>query len=230
MEPRAREPRSRESNPREPRAREPRTRDSRPREPRPRKTPEERAQAALDRAEAARLEIAKNPEQAARAICLRLLNDRPRTRSELAAALAKRGVPEEAAAAVLDRYDEVGLIDDAAFARAWVSTRHHGRGLARRALGQELRRKGVDSDTIGEALEELDPETEEATAREFVARRLRSVTGPPEAVLRKVVGALARKGYPPGLAFRVVKEALEQAGQEADFDPDAMEDSHLGDI
>jgi regulatory protein len=153
-------------------------------------------------------------------MCLRLLSDQPRTRAELAAALVKRGVPSDAAETVLDRFDEVGLIDDAAFARAWVSSRHHGRGLARRALGQELRRKGVDSETIGEALELLDPQMEEETARALVARKLRTVHGPPEVVLRKVVGALARKGYQPGLAFRVVKEALEAAGAEAGLDPD----------
>ncbi len=175
-------------------------------------------------------EEARDPLAAARNICLRLLTDRPRTRAELATALAKRGIPAEAADAVLDRYDEVGLIDDAAFARAWVSSRHHGRGLARRALGQELRRKGVDTDTIGEALGELDSDTEEETARALVERKLRSTRGEPEAVLRKLVGMLARKGYAPGLSFRVVKEALERAGEEAEFDPEALSDGYLGEV
>src|SRR5829696_959849 len=81
-----------------------------------------------------------DPESVARAICLRLLTGQPRTRSELAAALARRGVPGEAAAAVLGRFAEVGLIDDRAFAAAWVGSRHAGRGLAR-ALAAELRRR-----------------------------------------------------------------------------------------
>lgn len=152
----------------------------------------------------------------ARALCLRLLTDRPRTRAELATALARRGISEEAATVVLDRFNEVGLIDDALFAKAWVSSRHHGRGLARRALGQELRRRGIDSELIGAALEELDPHTEEATARALVARKMRTLHGPPEATMRKLVGMLARKGYPPGLAFRVAKEAMEHAGMDAD--------------
>lgn len=162
----------------------------------------------------------------AREICLRQLAVRPRTRAELAAVLRRRGIPDEVATEVLDRYGEVGMIDDAAFAQAWVSSRHHSRGLARRALGGELRRRGVAAETVGDALAQLDSETEVETARELVRRRLRTVNGPPEKVVRRLVGMLARKGYPAGLAFRVVKEALaedERTAQLAEqLDPDAL--------
>ena len=118
---------------------------------------------------------------------------------------------------MLDRYDEVGIIDDRAFARAWVTSRHHGRGLARKALAGELRRKGVDSEAVGEALAELGQDTEAATARALVERKLRSDRGgPPEALFRRLVGMLARKGYPPGLAVRVVKDALADRAAEVD--------------
>ena len=86
-----------------------------------------------------------DPEAVARGICLRALTGAPKTRQQLADLLANR-VPDEAAEAVLDRYVEVGLIDDAAYARAWVSSRQAGRGLARRALSAELRAKGVDAE------------------------------------------------------------------------------------
>lgn len=157
---------------------------------------------------AEREQAAKDPYELAREICLRQLAVRPRTRAELAAALAKRDVAAEVAEAVLDRYDEVGIIDDAAFARAWVSSRHHGRGLASRALSQELRRKGVDQEVVTEALAELDDETQEQTAYELAVRKLRTTRGEPDAVFRRVVGALARKGYPGGVAVRAVKAAL----------------------
>lgn len=159
----------------------------------------------------------RDPREHAREICLRLLSVRPRTRAELATALAKRGISGDVVAEVLDRYDEVGIIDDAAFARAWVESRHHGRGLARRALGQELRRKGVEQDVIKDALLEIEPETEEVTARELVERKLRSTRGEPEAVFRKLVGMLARKGYPPGVAVRAVKDVLEQKALDQEF-------------
>ncbi|GLW97965.1 recombination regulator RecX [Microtetraspora sp. NBRC 16547] len=160
---------------------------------------------------------AADPEAVARAICLRLLTMAPKTRAQLAEALRKREVPEEAAHAVLERFSEVGLIDDEAFAAAWVSSRHAGRGLARRALAQELRHRGVDEDTVNEAVERLDPEQEVETARRLVARKLRGTRGvDPQARTRRLVGMLARKGYGPGLAFRVVREALESEGAEID--------------
>lgn len=156
----------------------------------------------------------RDPREWAREICLRQLAVRPRTRAELATAMAKRGVEAEVIEEVLDRYDEVGIIDDEAFARAWIESRHHGKGLARRALGQELRRRGVDQEVIKGALEELEVETEEVTARELVERKLRTATGEPEAVFRKLVGMLARKGYPPGIAIRAVKDVLARRSEE----------------
>jgi len=156
-----------------------------------------------------------DPEAVARLICLRLLTTAPRTQVQLATALRRRGIPDEAAAAVLARFAEVGLIDDAMFARAWVDSRHHGRGLAGRALGAELRQRGVAQDDIQAALRELDPEQELATARELVARRLAATASMPvPARMRRLTGVLARKGYAAGLAYRVVREALEQEGVE----------------
>jgi regulatory protein len=171
----------------------------------------------------------RDPFEQAREICLRQLAVRPRTRAELAQALKKREVADEVAGAVLDRYDEVGMIDDAAFARAWVTSRHHGRGLAGRALAQELRRKGVEAEVAAEALAELDPQTEADTALELATRKLRTVRGEPDAVFRRLVGMLARKGYSGGVAVRAVKEAL--AARSADdaelaelIDPDAFDE------
>jgi regulatory protein len=158
------------------------------------------------------------PVERARAICLRLLTGTPRTRKQLADALRKREIPDDAAEEVLSRFEEVGLIDDSAFADAWVESRHHGRGLARRALAQELRTKGVDSTLIDEAVSQLDSEQEEATARDLVARKLRSTRGlDRDKRLRRLAGMLARKGYAEGMALRVVRQALEEEGEDTEF-------------
>ncbi|MCB5910548.1 recombination regulator RecX [Streptomyces pinistramenti] len=162
----------------------------------------------------------RTPEEQARAICLRLLTGAARTRSQLADALRKRDIPDDVADTVLSRYVEVGLIDDAAFADAWVESRHHGRGLARRALARELRTKGVESEVIDEAVGRLDSEQEESTARELVDRKLRATRGlDRDKRLRRLAGMLARKGYPQGLALRVVRQALEEEGE----DPELLE-------
>jgi len=152
-----------------------------------------------------------DPEAVARLICLRQLTAAPRTRAQLAETLRRRGVPDDAAEAVLGRFTEVGLIDDATFARAWVESRHYGRGLGRRALAAELNQRGVEREDIQEAVAKLSPETELSTARSLVERRLRATAGlPAQARLRRLVGMLARKGYPAGLSYRVVREALDR--------------------
>lgn len=159
----------------------------------------------------------RDPVEQARNICLRLLTGTPRTRKQLADALRKREIPDEAAEEVLARFEDVGLIDDAAFAGAWVESRHHGRGLARRALVRELRTKGVDSSVIDEAVGRLDADQEEETARELVARKLRSTRGlDRDKRLRRLAGMLARKGYGEGMALRVVRQALEEEGEDTE--------------
>jgi regulatory protein len=162
-----------------------------------------------------------DPESVARTVLLNKLTAQPRTRSELAEVLAKRLVPDDVAERVLDRFEEVGLIDDAAFARSWVESRQSGRGLARRALAQELRRKGVSDEVAREALADLDPADEESAARDLVRRKVRTMRSLDSAArMRRLTGMLARKGYPSGLAFRVVRDELERAegeGTELDW-------------
>ena len=115
-------------------------------------------------------------------------------------------MPDEVGHRLLDRFEEVGLVDDAAFAREWVEQRQRGRGLARRALAQELRRKGVEDEVAREALEEVDDDAEEESARRLVQARLRTVsTLDRDRATRRLVGMLARKGHSSAVAFRVVR-------------------------
>jgi regulatory protein len=151
-------------------------------------------------------------ESVARTILLDALTGQARSRKELRDKLAKKDVPDDLAERLLDRFTEVGLVDDEAFARSWVESRQRSRGLARRALAQELRRKGVDEETARTALDDLDPEREEQAARLLVRKRLRSLRGVDHATAtRRLAGLLARKGYPAGLAFSVVRDELGEA-------------------
>ncbi len=174
-----------------------------------RRTWEEREAARVSREEAAAAEVEADPEAVARKILLDTLTGQARTRQELSDKLAKRGVPDDLAASLLDRFTEVGLIDDGAFARQWVESRHRSRGLAPRALAQELRRKGVDDEEAKAALEQIDEDDQRAAARALVDRKMRSMRGlDPQVATRRLAGMLARKGYGAGLAFSVVREAL----------------------
>lgn len=150
-----------------------------------------------------------DPEAIARNIVLTKLTGQARSRHELEVALTAKDVPGDVAAAVLDRFETVGLVDDTAFADAWVQSRQTSRGLASRALRQELRRKGVDDDVITESLDQLDPDAELTAARRLVDRKVQSTRLLPSHVrFRRLTGLLARKGYPGGLSVRVVREAL----------------------
>jgi regulatory protein len=157
-------------------------------------------------------------ESVARKILLDALTGQPRSRQELRDKLAKKDVPDELATRLLDRFTEVGLVDDEAFARSWVESRQRSRGLARRALAQELRRKGVDDDTARLALDDLEPEQEEQAARVLVRKKLRSLRGVDHATAtRRLAGLLARKGYPAGLAFGIVRDELGAAEDGSDM-------------
>jgi len=110
---------------------------------------------------------------------------------------------------VLDRFGEVGLVDDAAFAASWVQSRQRVRGLAPRALVNELRERGVAAPLIAEAVATIDHDDVEAAARELVLRKARATTALPTAVrMRRLVGMLNRKGYSGELAVRVVRDVL----------------------
>lgn len=148
-----------------------------------------------------------DPESLARAIALRQLTVAPRTRAQLSDAMARRGVPDEVAESVLDRFEEVRLVDDEDFARQWVETRHAGRGLSRRALRHELRARGVADETVHAAVGEISAEAELEAARQLVRRRLPGMAGDdPARRTRRLAGMLARKGYGTSVAFRAIRD------------------------
>jgi regulatory protein len=131
--------------------------------------------------------------------------------------LAKKGYSAEIAERVLDRLTEVGLVNDADFAQQWVHSRHTYSGKGKRALALELRRKGIGQEDATEALAQIDSEDERARATELVAKKLRTVsTDDRDRAVRRLVSMLARRGFPQGMAFEVVKEQLDRAGAETD--------------
>jgi regulatory protein len=185
-----------------------------------------RQRSARTRAEEHTTAVPDDPREKARQICLRLLTAKARTKAELASALARRGIDEDIAQEVLARFSEVGLIDDAAFAENLVHSGHTYRGLGRRALAAELHRRGVDEQTTSQAISAVDSAAEEETARTLVRRRLATATPTADevATIRSLVGVLARRGYPEGLSYRVVRDELRAAGWSTELLDDADAD------
>ncbi|WP_238329931.1 regulatory protein RecX, partial [Kytococcus schroeteri] len=153
-----------------------------------------------------------DPHEVARAIVLRQLTAAPRSRRQLEDKLAQRGCDPEVAREVLDRMEAVGLVDDEAYAHMLVRSQQQGRGLARRGLAHELRRKGIDEEVAQQALaDEVTPDGERARAEQLVAKKLRTMSGLDRQVkTRRLAGMLARKGYSGEVAYSVIREALDQ--------------------
>lgn len=150
-------------------------------------------------------------EELARALCLRLLTARARTRAELAGQLAKRGYPDDLSARVLDRLTDVGLVDDAGFADQWVHSRRANAGKGKRALAAELHTKGVDNDVITSVLGGINPAAERDRAEQLVRKKLRRETLGDDAdarVSRRLVAMLARRGFGQTMAYDVVGAEL----------------------
>ena len=165
-----------------------------------------------------------DPESVARNIGLRLLTAAPRSRRQLADAFERRGVPSDVAERVLDRFVEVGLLDDAEYARLVVHSQHVDRGLSGRALRFALRKRGIDGELAEAAVSELSADDVEGTARALVARKLRAMVGlNRETRVRRVWGLLARKGYSPSLIARLVREMVDDKTLSDPTDAGSME-------
>jgi regulatory protein len=159
-----------------------------------------------------------DPIAVAREIALRQLTVRARSRVELARVLARKNVPDDVAVTVLERLTEVGLIDDAVFARDWLAAGGH-RQKSRRVLLGELAEKGVDRELIDEAASQLESERDYEVASGFAARKAAGLAGLEPAVrYRRLAAALARRGFPASVVAQVTREALADLRLSEDFD------------
>lgn len=157
---------------------------------------------------------AADPREVAREIALRLLTVKSRTRAELLAGLAKRGVPDAVASDVVERFEELKLVDDAEYARAWAQGQQR-RMKSARVLKQELRRKGVDDEILDDTFASVDADDDYAAAYALARKKLRTLASlEPQVRDRRLAGALARRGFAPDVCWRAMKDAL--AAYEAD--------------
>jgi regulatory protein len=142
-------------------------------------------------------------------VVMRRLNSAPRSRGELAKYLLARDFDPETIELVLDRVAAMGYIDDAEYAQEWVRSRHRSRGLAPSVIKRELIAKNIDIEQIDTALEQITSADLDQRAYELAAKKYRSLHSvDPSVAIRRIASQLQRKGYPPGLCFRIAKDTV----------------------
>ena len=154
-----------------------------------------------------------DPEAVARAILLRQLTMGPRTEAQLRQAMARRNVPEAVCERLITRFTEIGLIDDAGYAADFVQAQAASGALSRRGVQHKLQQKGVPADIVTAALEQIDPADERAAAADLARRRASRMQGlDPQTRRRRLIGVLARRGFPSEVVHAAVAEALAEEG------------------
>jgi regulatory protein len=140
---------------------------------------------------------------------LHYLSYRPRSSAEVRQNLTKRGVSESLAEETVNRLSSAGLVNDETFARAWVENRNTFRPRGQSALRMELRRKGLNDETIQSVLDEqVDEETLAFEAARKYARRLAGLEW--AEFRQKLGGFLARRGFSYTTLAPVVSEVWKE--------------------
>jgi regulatory protein len=140
---------------------------------------------------------------------LTLLARRSHTEAEIRERLARKQAVSAVIDEVLDRLARYRLVDDAAFAEAYVRT--HGGRKGSIALRHDLRCKGVPEEAAESSLAPLDEETELANAASLLERNAwRFRTDDPRRGRARAFAFLARRGFPA----EVAAEALERHWEE----------------
>jgi regulatory protein len=150
-------------------------------------------------------------------LALQFLGYRARSRAEVQRRLARKGYEEEIVNQVIDRLAKSGLIDDSQFTEAWVRARSTGRVMGPRRIAWELRQKGVDAETVRDAVGRIDEATELGLALKVGRQKAESMRGEPMPVARrKVAAALQRRGFSWEVTSRVLDSVLAPGEEEGD--------------
>ena len=147
-------------------------------------------------------------ETRARNVLLHQLARSAKSTSQLRKILDQREIPTEIAEKVLERFTEVGLIDDAAYAETIVNSRRNYKGLAKSAIKRELNEKGVSQALVEEAISGITAEDDFESAKQLATRRYRQMAHLERDVrTRRLAGYLQRKGYGSSSVFAAIKFA-----------------------
>jgi len=152
--------------------------------------------------------------EAARAVAFRYLGYTARSVAEIERRLARDNYTEDVIAAVISEFTAQGLLDDSAFARNWLADRADRKRYGKGRLAAELRRKGVDRDTLEEVLETVDAAAELDRARAAAQQKWRHfvLVGRDHLFIqsekRRCADFLLRRGFAWPVITQVLRELL----------------------
>lgn len=154
---------------------------------------------------------------------LRFLESRPRSIGEVRRRLDGSGYRTDLVEGAIARLTDLGVLDDEAFARAWIESRDRARPRGERALRAELRQKGIDPATVDAVLEDReatagagDPsraaDADDAAAERLLARHAAALARivDPRARRQRAYALIARNGFSPDIAGRLAAEAARE--------------------
>ncbi|WP_342030241.1 MULTISPECIES: regulatory protein RecX [unclassified Microbacterium] len=144
---------------------------------------------------------------------LRKLNSRSLSLSEARTVLrGVDGVDDAITAEIIDHFLDLRYLDDASFAEQLAMSATERRGQGRRAVAETLRKRGISRDVAEATIAEM-PDDDAERALDFARSKVRSVGGKDfDTDLRRLVGQLARRGYPSSVALTAARTALDEAG------------------
>ncbi len=154
-------------------------------------------------------QLAQLRQSADRSLAVRraaaLLAARDLSRRELTDQLTQKGVSEENADFAAERMEELGVLNDADYAAAWVR-RGVSRGWGPRRVESELYRRGIDRELWSDAMDAVEDWT--AVAVDFLRRRGADLSDP--TARKKLSDALARRGF----GWDCIRDAMRRASEE----------------
>lgn len=168
---------------------------------------------------AARAAEETDPYTRAKTIVYNQLAYSAKTRGQLRKKLQAEGFDAELIEPLLDKFEAAKLIDDAEYAQTFVSQKSRTKKLSRAALRRELAERGVRGEEAENALAQRTDEQEREDAAELVRKKLRpgmdlSDRAEKDRMTRRLLGMLARRGYPSSVSMSVIREELAAYGAE----------------
>lgn len=132
---------------------------------------------------------------------LNYVSIRPRSEQEIARYLQRKQYEPEIIKEAITRLKKLELVDDAVFAHKWIQWRQSTTPRSRRKLQAELRQKGIENETIENALADIDQDEQTEALKALIDKKSHRYSS-----RQKLMAYLSRQGF----SYEDVLRALEE--------------------